>query len=178
MTLKLVNDILTYVVGEPMPYPAPPSIAPDSPTIRTNSDFLDIHLYSAQPQQDRVMWQTDQAQLGLFYQGVIPYILVHFSKHRVTFDCPFNIRVVPDDIRESWFVSERTVAGLILASYPTNLFFGIQRIAADWAADLRQLAQLTMSTYPTAEAVEEQQRLIESSVSTAQMWQQRWRKRA
>lgn len=123
------------------------------------------------------MWQTDQVQLGLFYLGAIPYILVHFSKHRVTFDCPFNIRAVPDDIRTPWFVSERTVAGLILASYPTNLFFGMQRITVDWAADLRQLAQLTMSTYPTAEAVEKQQRLIESSVSTAQMWQQRWRKR-
>lgn len=159
-----------------MPYPAPRHVAPDSPTIRTNTDFLDIHLYSAQPQQDRAMWQTDEAQLALFHQEAIPYVLVHFPRHRVTFDCPFNILRVSVDIRQAWFFSDKSMTGLILASYSTNLFFGMQRIGVDWADELRTVTRQSMQQYPTAEAIDQRGQQIEARLTTAQMWQQRWRK--
>ncbi|PRY35019.1 hypothetical protein CLV58_115102 [Spirosoma oryzae] len=159
-----------------MPDPAPAHMAPDAPVVRANTDFLDIHLYSAQYQQDRVMWQTDGAQLGLFVQDQVPYLLVHFPNHQVTFDCPFNIRRVSENIRTIWIKSDQSTVGLILASYPTNCFYGMQRVGVNWATELRRIAQLTMDAYPTADAVERQQRLIEARFSTAQMWQQQYQR--
>lgn len=157
-----------------MPYPAPARMAPDTPTIKTNSDFLDIHLFSNQAPQDRKMWQTDVAKLALFHQDTIPYVLVTFPRHRVTFDCPFNILRVPDEIRSLWFTSEKSMAKLILASYPTNLFFGMQLIDVAWAAELRRVSREGIERYGSAEAIDRQSHYIEDRVSTAQMWLGRW----
>ena len=156
-----------------MPYPDPPGLAPDSPVIRTNTNFLDIILYSSQAVSDRPMWQQEEAQLGLFHRDALPYLLVHFPRSRVTFDCPYNIWRVDADIRATWFLSSTSMLSLILAQHGTNRFYGMQRYPMPWAAELRQISQQTMQQYKSAEEVDAHGRRIESQMGVAQMWQQR-----
>lgn len=167
-------DIVTYAVGEPMPYPGPPAIPADSPIIRTNTDFLDIIFYSAQAAADQKMWQTEQAQLGLFHQDGVPYLLVHFPNHRVTLDCPYNFWRVQANIQELWLTSGKKILGLVLASHSTNLFYAMQRQSVSWADELRRVCELTRQRFRSANEVDQRGRLIESRMNPAQMWHQRY----
>lgn len=169
-----MSEFLSYIVGEPMPYSAPAQLAPDTTTLKTNSDFLDLHLYSGSVAEDRKMWQTEEAQLGLFHRDAVPFVLVNFPLHNVVFDFPFNILRVQTDIRSAWFSSEKTFAKLILASYPQNLFYAMQMVNVKWAAELRQVARQGMERYQTAEAIDRHGAQIEARLTTAQMWQARW----
>lgn len=168
-----LSTITTYIVGEPLPYPTPPGIAPDSPVIQTNTDFLDIILYSSQAKADRAMWQKEPAQIGLFHRDALPYLLVHFPQSRVTFDCPYNIWRVDAAIRQAWFLSDKSMVNLVLAQHGTNAFYGMQRQSVPWAGQLRQLCAGQMQQYASAAEVDAQGHRLEAQVGVAQMWQQR-----
>lgn len=169
-----MSEFLSYIVGEPMPYSAPAQLAPDTTTLKTNSDFLDLYLYSGSVAEDRTMWLTEEAQLGLFHRDAVPYVLVNFPLHDVIFDFPFNILRVGADIRAAWFSSEKTFVKLILASYPQNLFYAMQMVNVNWANELRQVARQSLERCKTAEAIDRHGEQIESQMNTAQMWQARW----
>ncbi|XAZ81817.1 hypothetical protein A6C57_26865 (plasmid) [Fibrella sp. ES10-3-2-2] len=168
-----MSDITTYIVGEPLPFPAPPGIAPDSPVIQTNTDFLDIILYSSQAMTDRLMWQRETAHLAIFHRDALPYILVHFPLSRMTFDCPYNIWRVDAAIRQAWFLSEKTMMNLILAQHGTNEFYGIQRHSIPWANQLRQVCEQQTRQYKSAAEVDALGYRLEAQLGVAQMWQQR-----
>lgn len=168
-----MSDITTYIVGEPLPFPPPPGIAPDSPVIQTNTDFVDVILYSSQAKADRLMWQRETAQLGLFHRNALPYVLVHFPLSRMTFDCPYNVWRVDATIRQTWFLSEKTMLNLILAQHGTNEFYGIQRHSIGWADQLRQVCEQQMRLYGSAAEVDAQGHILETQVGVAKMWKQK-----
>jgi len=168
-----LTDITTYIVGELMPYPAPPGVAPDGPVIQTNTDFLDVILYSSQATADRLIWQRESAQFGLFHRDALPYVLVHFPQSRMTFDCPYNVWRVDATIRQAWFLSDKAMLNLILAQHGTNQFYGMQRHVILWADQLRQICTQQLRRYTSATQVDAQGHRLEAEVGVAQMWKQR-----
>lgn len=119
------------------------------------------------------MWQRETAQLGLFHRNALPYVLVHFPLSRMTFDCPYNVWRVDATIRQTWFLSEKTMLNLILAQHGTNEFYGIQRHSIGWADQLRQVCEQQMRLYGSAAEVDAQGHILETQVGVAKMWKQK-----